>query len=211
MVFLPLAKNLPNLHSVTMKMNIIIFIREENMNDQDTSEIQFSKTELFNRIHKAFTVLEAIIQKHNDAQLSRPGSSGWAVKDHLVHLAVWEKGIAELLQRRDRYAAMGVPNPAAQPGMDIDEINEMIFNNHNQLSAGEAKQMLSDAHDQLLKTLEPLSEAELQLPYSSFLPESSRPGPEHPVWQSVVGNSNEHYEEHTAYIITLLDDLNQAK
>ncbi|HMQ29448.1 MAG TPA: maleylpyruvate isomerase N-terminal domain-containing protein [Chloroflexaceae bacterium] len=42
-------------------------------------------------------------------QLDEPADvAGWTVRDHLVRLAVWAEGIAALLRRDDRWAAMGL-------------------------------------------------------------------------------------------------------
>jgi hypothetical protein len=81
---------------------------------------------------------------------------------------------------------------------------------HHHLSPAEAKQMLSDAHERLLKALGPLSEEELQQPYAAFLPESSGPGPENPIRHYIVGNTFGPLEEHMAYIKTLLKELGES-
>ncbi|RPI79859.1 MAG: ClbS/DfsB family four-helix bundle protein [Chloroflexi bacterium] len=176
------------------------------MTEQDSSSIQFSKAELLRRIHSANTELDALIQTLDQDELDRPGSEGWSVKDHLIHLAVWERGIASHLQHQDRYAVMGVRELIDQ-NPDADEINEHIYHQHTHLSAEEAKRILSEAHQRLLRVLESLSEAELQMPYSAYLPEGVQPANPTPVWHYIVGNSNGHYEEHNQYIRKLLDEI----
>jgi hypothetical protein len=178
------------------------------MNDQDPSTIEFSKAEMLRRIHEAYTALNSLIQPLNEEELNRTGPEGWAIKDHLLHLAAWEQGIADHLQHQDRYALMGV-REAVDQNLGIDEINERIHHSHAHLSAGEAKQRLSAAHLSLLDALEPLSEAQLQLPYSAYLPEGNQPAPETPVWLYVVGNSSGHYEEHIPLISALVDEIGQ--
>src|SRR5512145_1897885 len=102
------------------------------MTEQDSSIIKFSKAELLRRIHQAFTELDALIQPIDHDELNRPGSEGWSVKDHLIHLAVWEGGIASHLEHQDRYAVMGVRELIDQ-NPDTDEINEHIFHQHVRL------------------------------------------------------------------------------
>jgi len=46
-------------------------------------------------------------------------AAGWTVRDHLTHLAAWADGVAALLRREDRWAAMGL-TIAPSPGDDLD-------------------------------------------------------------------------------------------
>ena len=70
---------------------------------------QISKTELMDRITAGYEALERVLRGLDDAQLSRSGSDeGWAIKDHLFHLAAWERGIAWLLGRRSRTEGMEI-------------------------------------------------------------------------------------------------------
>lgn len=175
------------------------------MTDRDDKEVPFSKAELMKRIHQSFAELEDTIRSLDEAQLSRPGPSGWAIKDHLTHLATWELGIAELLQRRSRFAAMQVQD-AFDQGKSEDEINDLIFRRHAGKPAAEAKQMFHDAHTSLLQAIEPLSDEDLTQPYASYLPEGNQ-GPQKPVWYWIVGNTNGHFDEHRAYIHNYFNKL----
>jgi hypothetical protein len=169
------------------------------VSDQDPSEIWFNKNELLRRIQVSFAALEKTIQSLDPDELSQPGPSGWAVKDHLAHLAAWELGIAELLQRRDRFSAMGI-SEAVELGLSEDEINKRLFQQHAGLTPEEARELLYDAHNRLLQALEPLSDEDLRLPYAAYLPESAPGGPQEPVWGWIVGNTYDHFDEHRATI-----------
>jgi hypothetical protein len=173
--------------------------------DQNDSGIQFSKAELLRRIYAGYSQLEETLQAITPEEMGRAGPEGWAIKDHMIHLAVWERGIAELLTRQDRYAGMGIPNPT-EKGLDEDAINDLIYRQHADRSALEAREVLNEAHTQLLQAVEALSDAELQQPYSVFLPADQQPGPQNPVWHWIVGNTYGHYELHLGYIQSLLDE-----
>jgi len=103
------------------------------MTDQGTAEARMSKGELLERIQESYAALGETLRPLSEDQLDRPGPSGWAVKDHLAHLAVWELGIAELLQRRPRFAAMQVEEAFSQ-GQSQDEINDLIYQRNAVLS-----------------------------------------------------------------------------
>ena len=59
---------------------------------------QISKTELMDRITAGYEALERVLRGLDETQIDRTGpDGGWAIKDHLFHLAAWERGIAWLL------------------------------------------------------------------------------------------------------------------
>jgi hypothetical protein len=172
------------------------------MNEQDRPPREQTKTELLNHNQRAFDELEALIQTVDDERLSRPGPSGWAVKDHLAHLAAWQQGIVALLQRRPRFAAMGV-DTGGQQELTTDEINAVIHSKNSGLSAAEAKEKLREAHTQMAQQIESMSNDELYTPHKEFLP-GGEEGPEEPVLLWIVGNASGHYQEHIEYIRDLL-------
>jgi uncharacterized protein (TIGR03083 family) len=168
------------------------------MSDQDNSARKLSKAELLERIHHSYSRLEETLHPLSENQLTRPSPSGWAIKDHLSHLAAWELGVAELLQRRSRFAAMRVEEAVAQ-GKSEDEINDLIYRLYAQLSPAQAREKLREAHRQMLQALEGLSDDDLYRPYTAYLPQGSS-GPEQPVMNWIVGDTFEHFDEHNGYI-----------
>lgn len=130
------------------------------MVDQEPSEPKISKAELLERIHTSYSSLKEIFRLLSDEQLSRPAPTGWAIKDHLAHLAAWELGIAKLLRHQPRFAAMQVDD-TMEKDMGTDELNDQIYQNNAGLSPAEAKQKLADAHAQMLQSLTALSDDDL--------------------------------------------------
>ena len=64
--------------------------------------------------------LAAVVARLGDADLERPLSHGWTVRDALVHLAFWDLRAVTLIER---YEAHGVsPSPA-----DIEVINDAVL------------------------------------------------------------------------------------
>jgi len=178
------------------------------MVDQEPSEPKRSKAELLERIQVSYAALEGTLQPLSDDQLSRPAPSGWAIKDHLAHLAVWELGIAALLQHHPRYAAMQVEE-AMEQGKSTDELNDLIYQQNASLSPVEARQRFEAAHGRLLQALESLSDDDLYRPYTDYLPESSQ-GSQDPILYWIVGNTFEHFDEHKAYIRELVSSDSEA-
>jgi|GEM_PF-140828 len=169
---------------------------------EQKSDMPRTKEELLSRIDRSRRELENAIRPLSDAQLTRRGPFGWSAKDHLAHLATWELGIVELLQKRPRFAAMGVEEAVSQ-GKTEDEINELIFRRRAHRTASEVMADFEEVHARLLQLLNTLDEEALFQPYASYLPEGTT-GSQLPVIHWVAGNTYEHFDEHRGYIEALL-------
>jgi hypothetical protein len=176
----------------------------ENQQNDRTASHPENKAQLMEHIHRSRAALEATLKPLSHAQLTKAGASGWSIKDHLAHLATWELGIAALLRRRSRFAAMQVEEAVAE-GKSEEEINALIYEHHERLSVAEVMDQFQEAHRQLLEALEALDDEDLLRPYASFVPEGGD-NPRDPVVYWVVGNTFPHFDEHLGYIKTLLSE-----
>jgi uncharacterized protein (TIGR03083 family) len=181
--------------------------KDDIMSNQPTNQNQeqrYNKAELVERIDRSRSALEETLRPLSEEQLLTPGPSGWSIKDHLAHLAVWEFGVAELLQHRSRFAAMQVEGAVSQ-GKTEDEVNDVIYQRHADLSLAQVRKQFDEAHRLLLQALNPLSDADLYRPYASFVPGGDRR--QDPVIYWIKGNTFEHFDEHQGYIRSLLEEI----
>ena len=163
---------------------------------------QISKTELMDRIAAGYEAIEQTVAALDGLQLEHPGPEGWAVKDHLFHLASWERGIAWLLGRRSRYEGMGV-TPEEWQALTMDEVNDLVHQRNQERTAAEALAAFREAHQAMLDALAPLEDADFQRPHSDFDPAATRYA-DRPIVGWVISDTYEHYEEHLGYIRSLL-------
>ena len=173
------------------------------MDNQGTTEKRQSKEELLEQISNAYNEMEETLRPLSEEQLARPGSDGWAVKDHLSHLADWEAGVADLLQGKPRFSSSAVEEAEAQ-GKSVDEVNEIIYAQNTGLSAAKARAKYQAAHRQMLDALQSMSDDDLYKPYAAFLP-NGEAGPQDPIINWIVSNTYEHYDEHNGWIRKLLE------
>jgi hypothetical protein len=125
---------------------------------------------------------------------------GWNIRDHLIHLAVWADGIAALLRREDRWAAMGLAlNPSEDQEHDYDQINEQIAVQHREKSPAEARAWLIAAHGRIAAAIEPLDDAALAKPYDQYVAPFTGETGDPIVWY-ISGNTYEHYAEHLPWM-----------
>jgi hypothetical protein len=159
------------------------------------------KSELLDRVERSWKELEQLVSALGDDQVMRPGPDGWAIKDHLAHLAAWELSLVGLLEGRDRVAAMGLP---AGGHPDLDQLNADVFARYRGLGPAEARGLLEDANAQVRTALERLSDEDLQRPYAHYQAQENDARSTQPVIGWVVGNTYEHVQEHRQMIAGLV-------
>lgn len=161
-----------------------------------------TKAELLERVQAGWDDLQARLAQLTETQKATPNpQDGWAIKDHLSHLATWEMGIAALLQHEPRYTAMGLDEARVFQGVaGYDEMNETIFHQHQEKTLAEAAQFLQTAHEALLAALNELDDTDLQRGYSSYQPHEPGKDSSTPIMAWIIGNTYEHYEEHWPWI-----------
>jgi hypothetical protein len=165
------------------------------------------KRDLLRRIEAGRAELEAAIDSLDERQLTAiRDAQGWVVKDHLAHLAAWERSIVFLLQGRPRYEGLGVDEATYRTteADGFDRVNAAIRLQTAGQTLAETLAGFQAVHGELLATLDGLTDADLLRTYSSFAPDE--PGEETgaPIVGWIVGNTYEHYEEHLDWIRELL-------
>jgi hypothetical protein len=162
------------------------------------------KAELEAAIQRTWAALHAALQRLTDEQMTQlRDAQGWTVKDHLYHLASWERTVVYLLQNRPRHEAMGIDAALFQAG-PVDAINAAVYQQGKNLSLGEVRTQFQEVHWHLLELLGLLSDAELQRPLRSYLPDEPGEGDGPPAIQVIQNNSCDHYVEHQGWIEALV-------
>ena len=163
-----------------------------------------TKADLLAEIEHTWASLNAALDRLTEAQMTAlKDAQGWSVKDHLIHLAVWERSVVFFLQGKPRHAGLGVDEALFLKGSD-DDVNAVVFQQSKDRPLAEALAQFRDVHQQLLKLLAPLTEADLQKPYRHYLPDEPGEGDGPPAINVIYGNSAQHFAEHLAWIEALV-------
>lgn len=145
----------------------------------------------------AWQALQAFIATLSPEQMTLPtDAAGWTVKDHLMHLAVWQAGVTAMLHFQPRYETMGLARALAESG-DFDAMNAVIHTLHRTKSLEEVLKTLQSVHAHFLETVSALTDADLAQPYSYYQPHDDRSGP---VLGWLIADSFEHYAEHIPWM-----------
>jgi hypothetical protein len=156
-----------------------------------------NKAELLSKTQVSWDRLNAFIETLNEQQRTQlTDAAGWTVKDHLIHLAMWEDGVWALLNKQNRAAAMGV-DAATWKRWDFDEINAVIQQQHKDESWATVEAKRYASHKRFVEQIEATSEADLGRPVKDFQANSTS---NTPVIKVVVGDAFSHYDEHLPWI-----------
>lgn len=159
------------------------------------TEPRLTKDALLERIRAKRKELALTIVELDEAELEAFNEDGWTVKDQLAHLATWERGIAFVLQKRPRYAGMGL-DKASWRDLTMDEINAVIHRHYQDADLEDVLAYYQEAHDELKAAINALDEEELYQPYSYFQPDEPGQDSRRPIIDWIIGNTYDHYEEH---------------
>jgi hypothetical protein len=161
-----------------------------------------SKTDLMDLIHRSHAALEKVIDPLSEAQLSAPGpAEGWAVKDHLAHIAAWEQYMLKhYIRGMAPHEAMEV-DEATMQAIDETAENEILYLRYKHHPADEVLAEFNRSFHEVLSTLEEMSFDELAKPRFPDDPE------QRPLLTWIAGNTYGHYAEHTPWIKDLLSSL----
>jgi hypothetical protein len=143
--------------------------------------------------------LKAIDHISDEIMIGPVDSNGWNVRDHLTHLAAWADGIAALVQRQDRWAAMGLDMSEPDKEPVYDTLNAEIVAKHRNLTPQQARTWLIEAHQAVAAAVRTLPDEELGWPYDRFVAPFTGDRGE-PISEYILGNTEDHYDEHTPWV-----------
>lgn len=166
-----------------------------------------TKTELLSAIDAGWNSLTDALSHLGETQLTGPtDAEGWTGKDHLVHLAAWERSMLYLLAGKPRHAGLGVDEMLYLSG-DFDAINAAIQSQQRDASLAGALAELRRVHEKLRASLAGLSDEDLQKTYSHYLPDEPGDDDGSPISDRLVGNTSQHFAEHLPWILGLAEGV----
>jgi hypothetical protein len=123
---------------------------------------------------------------------------GWNIRDHITHLAAWEKTNWMLLQGKPRYEGL-IDDPALLYQKPIDEENAILREHWQHLSIQAARAEFGRIHHEFRTALQALKDADLSLPAGQLFPQIA-PDEPRKVMDILQDNANGHIAEHLPWI-----------
>lgn len=168
------------------------------------TEPNTTKTELLAAIEREWEALQTAVSHLTPEQMTAiQDEQGWTVRDHLVHLAAWERSVLFMLHGQPRHEGLGVAESLYLSG-DFEAINAAIWAQNQDVSLAVARRRLQAVHQQLLAAIAPLDDAALQKPYAYYLPQEPGGGDGPPAIDKIYSNTAHHFGEHLGWIQALV-------
>jgi len=162
-----------------------------------------TKADLLRRIESSWPALDALLNSLTETQMTTPqDQAGWTVKDHLIHLALWEDSVTALFQGKPRYQALGI-DESTYSTASIDEINALIRGQRETTPLHKALEQLRSNHRGLMAVVERLSDTELNQQARELFP-LAQGSDQRRLIDIIYANSAEHFEEHRGWIERLV-------
>jgi hypothetical protein len=146
-----------------------------------------NKAELMRRIRADRARLEQVLAPLDEAALEKPGPDGWAIKDHLAHLAAWCQKAAAGVEGRPGYEGLGLDKSAV--GLSEEELNARLQAGSHPRPASELVAEFRQANEHILQLISDLPESKL------FGPQADKS-----LLGNITGNTYEHDAEHQGWI-----------
>jgi uncharacterized protein (TIGR03083 family) len=164
------------------------------------SDNSLTRDELMSQIDLSWNELQAFIASLTEEQLTRPtDAAGWTAKDHIIHIAEWEKAALAILEGRSKRETLNITPEIWE--QDDDPINAVIQERYRDLPLDEVMQTLRQNHERLLKKLDSMTETDLRLPYRHYQPASTY---EHPMIRIVFADTVQHYRDHIPWMAAIV-------
>jgi hypothetical protein len=158
-----------------------------------------TKTEMMQKINAAWAELESFLAGLTDQQMTGLyDNQGWNVRDHITHQATWEESIAMLFQGKSRPQILGI-EPSQLAKKDFDAINATIRDRKKNMSGEAAVAELRRVHNLLMKSIQTLSDTDLNKPAAVFFPQIPA-SDVRTVLQLIQADTDGHFLEHLPWM-----------
>lgn len=152
------------------------------------------KKELLSRIAGTRAELEGVVGRLRPEDfLRQPPGGGWTPKDHLAHVAAWDRRSLALLEGRPTHEVFGLDEAGNWPG--IDAVNERVRARHEDWSVDQVLNLFQEAHENLRAVLEAVSPERLEETYLDYR-----------IVEAIIDDTFEHYPEHREAIEAILGE-----
>lgn len=160
------------------------------------SDKSLTRASLMNQMELSWNELQTFIASLTEDQLTRPtDAAGWTVKDHIIHIAMWENAGLALLEGKSKREAMNITPEIWE--QDDDPINAVIQERYRDMPLAEVMQTLRENHARTMAKLDTMTEADLLLPHRHYQPNSTE---ERPIMLWVIGDTINHYRDHIPWM-----------
>lgn len=158
-----------------------------------------TRDSLMQEIDASWQELQTFLASLTPHQMTEPtDAAGWTVKDHIIHIAMWEKAALALLEGQSKRESLDIPQDIWD--QDDDPINAVLQERYHTMPLSDVMQTLERHHTLILSKLARMTEADLQRPHKEYQPTSDQ---DSPIIRWVFWDTVEHYRDHIPWIAAI--------
>ncbi|XSG74498.1 ClbS/DfsB family four-helix bundle protein [Herpetosiphon llansteffanensis] len=153
------------------------------------------------RIAANWQELQTFLAGLSHEQLTGPSDeAGWTIKDHAIHIALWEKSILGLLNSESRWGSIDIDEAVWQQGFET--VNQVLYQRYHDLPLDDVYATLAANHAALVARIAQLSDQDLLRPQREFQAGSTN---DEPIIGWIIGDTFDHYAEHLPWMQAILN------
>lgn len=164
---------------------------------------QVNKTSILSELSTSYAALEEILATLDKTQYFTEGViPGWSIKDLLAHIASWQHRLLRWLDAavHNEEPAISGPNTIEE----MDALNAQFYLENKSLPLDEVLKDLRTSYQHIMDIVQAMPEEDLMNPHRFAWSQGE------PLWQSIAGDTYEHYREHIVQIQEWLASTNPA-
>lgn len=163
-----------------------------------SDETPISKEKLLLKVQQCWDEFQTYLKTLTETQLTQQtDAAGWTIKDHIMHLAVWEDGLDAVLHKLPRRERMGVDQASWDLMPNFDPMNAVIQKQHQDKSLAEVLATFQTVHDHVIARVRSMSDEDLHRPYRFYQPDSDGTTP---IYRNILMDTCGHYAEHRPWM-----------
>ncbi|RMG81047.1 MAG: ClbS/DfsB family four-helix bundle protein [Chloroflexi bacterium] len=161
-----------------------------------------TKADLIAHIERDWALTNEWLNSLSEAQWTTiKNPDGWTIKDHVAHLAVWERCVIGIFHGQPYHITLNIPELVFLSG-NFDAMNAIIYQAHKDAPLEQVRAHFQATHNEVMQLLVPLTDADMHKTYSDYIP--SKPGHHIPIIDIIYACTAHHYREHLGWMQEML-------
>ncbi len=154
---------------------------------------QVNKASILTQLSSSYTALEQLLASLDEKDYLRQGViPGWSIKDIVAHINSWHHRLLTLLNAAIRNEVPSLTGP--ENVEELDKLNENFYQENKSLSLNTVLTDFHTSYQHIFDITQAMPEEELINPHKFTWMHGQ------PIWQSIAGDTYEHYQEHLIQI-----------